>query len=183
LKDLTLKTVTLVELLLAARAQTLSVLSIENMTKKKAAYHFTVGKADLKQSRPGYTPPVFKLEAYPVNRGLCIYTVLTEYLARTKELRGSESNLFISYSKPHMKVSAATIGRWVKTMMAKAGIKLDIYRPHSVRAASTTKAYNAGVSLAEILSTAGWTRASTFATYYKKEVEKPADFARKLLEK
>ncbi len=181
LKDLTLKCVTLVALLLAARSQTLALLNLNNMTKKKSSYIFTVGKADLKQSRPGYVPPVLTLKAYPVNRGLCIYTVLSEYIDRTKDLRGSEGCLFISYSKPHKKVGSSTLARWVKTMMAKAGIDVCRYKAHSLRSASTTKAYQAGVPLVEILKTAGWSKSSTFATYYNRKIEKEPQYANRIL--
>lgn len=182
LKKLTLKTVTLVAIILAARAQTLSVLSLTNMTKQTSAYLFTVGKTDLKQSRQGYTPPLLKLEKYPANPSKCVYTALSEYILRTEPLRGTERALFISYRKPHGKVGPSTISRWVKTMMAMAGIKVDTYRPHSVRAASTSKAFEVGVSLTEILNTAGWTNDSTFAKYYRKEVVKGPQFAQKVLE-
>ena len=164
LKELTLKTVTLVAIVLAARAQTISLLNLNNMKRSNSLFVFMVGKADLKQSRPNYTPPLFKLEAYP-DRDICVYTMLTEYIARTSTLRGEGMQLFISYSKPHAKVSAATIARWVKTMMAKADINVHTFKPHSLRAASTSKALGAGVSLPEILHTAGWSSQHTFAKF------------------
>ena len=164
LKELTLKTVTLVAIVLAARAQTISLLNLNNMKRSNSLFVFMVGKADLKQSRPNYTPPLFKLEAYP-DRDICVYTMLTEYIARTSTLRGEGMQLFISYSKPHAKVSAATIARWVKTMMAKADINVHTFKPHSLRATSTSKALGAGVSLPEILHTAGWSSQHTFAKF------------------
>ncbi|XP_072030413.1 uncharacterized protein [Amphiura filiformis] len=151
LKHLTLTTVTLVAILLAARTQTLVALDLENMTVKTSKYCFTVGKATLKQSRPSYTPPVLELGAYPVDRRLCVYTVLREYIKSTQALRGEQSQLFISYTKPHAKVTAATISRWIKLTMRMAGIDVSIYKSHSVRAASTSKACDQGVPIEEIL--------------------------------
>ena len=87
-----------------------------------------MGASAFKQSRPGYVPPEFELLAYPVIRGVCIYTILSEYIKRTKSICKEESRLFIYYVKPHKIVSSGTIGTWVKTMMAKAGINTEQYK-------------------------------------------------------
>ncbi len=158
-------------LLIAARAQTLSLLDLNSMTKKSSKFCFSVGMSDLKQSRQGYTPPLLEFKSYPADRRLCIFTVLTEYLKRTKDLRGSESRLFVSYMKPHRRVTAATISHWVRTSMAKAGIDVTTYRPHSVRSASTSKALKSGGCLEQILKTAGWSGEQTFAKFYKKSIK------------
>ena len=57
--------------------------------------------------------------------------------------------------------------------MQMAGIDVAIYKSHSVRAASTSKAWEHGVPIEEILRTAGWSSAATFATYYKYQRTKP----------
>ena len=43
------------------------------------------------------------------------------------------------------------------------------------------KALKAGAGLDEILKTAGWSNASTFARYYKKKIVKPSTLANKIL--
>ena len=58
-------------------------------------------------------------------------------------------------------------------MLACAGIDITVYRAHSIRAASTSKAWNAGEPLQEILATAGWSNKNTFAKYHKKTIRKP----------
>ena len=40
-------------------------------------------------------------------------------------------------------------------MMIKAGIDINVYKPHSVRSAATSKAKAANASLVEIMQTAG----------------------------
>lgn len=137
LKNLTLKTVTLVALLLAARAQTITLLNLNNMTRRSAKFCFTMQASELKQSRPGYTPPLTELKAYPVDKALCVFRALDEYIKRTQFLRAKERSLFISHVKPHKRVTATTIGKWVKSMMARAGIDVTIYKAHSIRAASS----------------------------------------------
>lgn len=171
LKALTLKTATLMAILIAARAQTLAILDLKNMTRHKSKFSFTVGAADLKQSRQGYKPPLLEFQAYPVDRALCIVTVLSEYIERTKVLRDGESKLFLSYMRPHKHVTASTISNWVKTSMAKAGVNVQVYKPHSVRAASTSKALKSGGGLQQILETAGWSGTRTFAKYYNKDIK------------
>ncbi|XP_072015819.1 uncharacterized protein [Amphiura filiformis] len=183
LKMLTLKVVTLIGILTAARAQTLVCLNISRMSKTKSRIVFQLGSSDLKQSRPGYTPSPVELAAYPVNRALCVCTALKEYLNRTEPLRGDESQLLISYMKPHKKVGSATVGHWVKTTMAKAGIDTTVYKPHSIRSASVSNAAStAGVPLQQILQTAGWTNAGTFARFYRKKISCKPTMGEKVLD-
>ena len=54
--------------------------------------------------------------------------------------------------------------------MLLSGINTAIFKPHSTKAASTSKASKKGVPLGHILKTAGWSRASTFARFYNKPV-------------
>ena len=183
LKWLTIKTAALMALLIAARAQTLAVLDLAQMTKRASKYCFRVGMTDLKQSRQGYTPPLIEFKAYPRHRGLCIYTVLGKYIEKTEGLRQGCSKLFISYMKPHKHVTASTISTWVKTAMAKSGIDISIYKSHSVRSAATSKAAQGGACLEQILQTAGWSNAETFAKYYQKEITTKKSMADVLLAK
>lgn len=53
-----------------------------------------------------------------------------------------------------------------------AGVDLTRFKPHSIRAASTSAASQVIVSLGTILRTAGWSSQCTFAQYYQKEVHK-----------
>jgi hypothetical protein len=183
LKLLTLKAVALTAILLAARVQTLLALNLDNMTIRKDRFCFTVAKNALKQSRPTYTPPLLELVAYPVDKRLCIHKTLKEYVTRTKPLRANteEKQLFISYTKPHAKVTTATLSRWIKLVMGMAGINTMLYKAHSVRAASTSSALRLGVPIDEILKTAGWASVGTFAKYYNKET-KPQSYAGKVLQ-
>ena len=54
--------------------------------------------------------------------------------------------------------------------MVKSGINTDIFKPHSTRSASTSKASFARIPLDIIMEKAGWTKESTFAKYYNKPV-------------
>ena len=65
-------------------------------------------------------------------------------------------------------------------MMIKAGIDINVYKPHSVRSA-TSKAKAANASLVEIMQTAGWSSAATFAKFYDQEIEQGSSFADSVL--
>lgn len=170
LKDLSLKLTMLLAILSASRSQTLRFLSINNMKQGASKFVFNIEDL-LKQSRPGYAMQPLEFASYPVNRKLCVVTVLKEYLKRTKKLRSSQY-LLISYIKPFGQVSTATISRWIRIVMSRAGIDVDKFKAHSVRSAATTKAYAKNIPLKDIMSLAGWTSESTFKKFYLKPVQK-----------
>ena len=139
----------------------------------------------MKQSRQGYVTPLVKLKAYPVDRRLCIFTALKEYLHRTESYRSNENQdkLFISYMKPYKAVTKMTISRWVKSILLMAGIDVSVFKPQSTRAATTSKAALLHVPLDTILQTAGWSQKCTFRKYYDKPVTQDVnqEFADKIL--
>jgi len=57
--------------------------------------------------------------------------------------------------------------------MALAGINTSVYKAHSTRAASTSKALAQGMSTQQIVKCANWDRASTFNKFYRKSVAQP----------
>ena len=68
-------------------------------------------------------------------------------------------------------MSKDTIARCAKTVLAKVGIDTTIFSAHSTHAASVSAAKNKGAPLDTIMSTAGWSNAGTFQTYYDKPVQ------------
>ena len=172
LKELTLKLLMLILLVSGQRGQTVHLLNIDHMVFSNNCYTFQLVE-HLKQSRPGVKNPLVKLE----DKALCVVSTLQEYLTRTQTLRGSGSQLFISYRKPFKKVSRDTVSRWVRSVLTDSGIDTSRFKPHSTRAASASAASNASVSLDDILQTAGWSSESTFATFYNKPIAKENTFA------
>ncbi|GFS05193.1 reverse transcriptase/ribonuclease h/methyltransferase [Elysia marginata] len=55
--------------------------------------------------------------------------------------------------------------------MFKSGIDTNVFGAHSIRGAASTAAASDGVPIDKILSTAGWSNASSFARFYHKEVD------------
>ena len=54
--------------------------------------------------------------------------------------------------------------------MGFAGIDTEVYKPHSTRATSTSKAKEKHIPLENIMAAAMWNNASTFAKFYDKEI-------------
>ena len=170
LKDLTFKLVMLLALVSAQRCQTLHALDLNCLSKGKV-YIFSFTET-LKHSRQGRPAPSVKLEPYPPDRRLCVITVLKEYIKRTSLLRGAETRLLISYIKPHGRVGRPTIARWVRLGLSRAGVDSKVYKAHSTRMASTSKALDASVPLTNIMAAAGWANAGTFAKFYHRSTKK-----------
>jgi hypothetical protein len=167
-KSLTLKCVTLLWLLSGQRGQSIKLIDIRNLTVTKNHVKICYGDL-LKTSRPGFQQKEIKLKAYAADKRICISLVLTEYLDRRKALCAQNcTQLFVSITKPHSAVTTTTIAKWVKEVMKNAGLNTQMFTPHSLRAASTSAATRASVPLNTILSTAGWSRESTFRKYYDK---------------
>ena len=91
------------------------------MQKLPGKYIFTIGEKR-KTTKPGKHLEPIELTAFEPDINLCVVTHLDQYLAITENLRGSTSQLLISYVKPHQAVSNATIGKWSKSVLKDAGI-------------------------------------------------------------
>ncbi|KAK2553629.1 Gag-Pol polyprotein [Acropora cervicornis] len=101
---------------------------------------------------------------------------------RTASIRQSlNSSLFVSYGKPYKVVSSATLARWLKVVLSLAGIDTSIFKCHSFRGASTSKAVSLGVPLDVILKAADWKNAGTFAKFYQRETSSVGQFAQAVL--
>ena len=59
--------------------------------------------------------------------------------------------------------------------MSPAGINTEIYKPHSTRAAATSKAKKKQVPLNIITQTAMWSQSSTFAKFYHTTIDKKGE--------
>ena len=87
----------------------------------------------LKYTRPGVHQDNIRFQSFIKNKSLCIVSLLREYIDRTSSLRGQETQLFISTQAPFKGVARATISRWVKSVMDKAGVDVKCFKPHSTR--------------------------------------------------
>ena len=170
-KDLTKKCALLLGLLSAQRVQTVHVIKLSNM--QLFADKLVINISDLlKQSAPSRNNPVLEFPKFEGDETLCIMSAIETYVTRTSTVR-QDDYVFLSFNKPYRSVTKSTIARWIKDVLSAAGIDTDVFGPHSIRGAASTAAASHGVSLEKILSTAGWSNASTFARFYHKQVEPP----------
>ena len=65
---------------------------------------------------------------------------LDDYLEKTANLRDGETNLLIAAIKTNKKVAVLTVSRWLKDVLQLSVINIDIFKAHSTRSASTSKA-------------------------------------------
>ena len=102
---------------------------------------------------------------------LCVVHCLQSYIERTKKFRQPLApdiacQLLVSYHRPHKPVKSCSIARWIKTILMRAGINTNVFKSHSTRSASTSKATAGGVPLEEVLRKADWSGTSSFIRFY-----------------
>ena len=128
----------------------------------------------LKTSKQGKHLAELNFSAFPSDKDLCILETLKYFLQRIFKIR-TEGNpvmtkLFLTTQRPYKAVSRDIICRWTKNILRKSGIDVNIFKPHSTKAVSTTAAFSSKVPLATILRTAGWQKHCTFRKVYKKPI-------------
>lgn len=172
LKLLTLKTVALVALATAARAQTLVSMDIDYMKccADKLVFYFP---NLLKTSKKGKAF-VLTLEHY-TDEKLCVFHTVLFYIKSLRKLRKT-TKLFISYVT-HDHVTTSTIARWLKTVLEMSGIDISVFKAHSYRAASVSAASSRGCSLASILKTADWKSDKNFHKFYYRDSVQDQDLS------
>lgn len=89
--------------------------------------------------------------------------------------------MLVSYTKPHMAIKPCTMARWLKIVLLAAGIDTKVFKTHSTRGASTSKANKLGLSVEQIMKIANWKSASTFQKFYNKPLENESQFAHTVL--
>lgn len=179
LKGVSLKLAMLLALLSGQRIQSLHLLDKRNIQIDDHLVRIRIGDT-LKHTRPGKHQNEFVFKKYQ-DRDLCIVDTLSAYLNMTAPLRGEETVLFISFHKPHKRVSKDTIARWIKLVLNQAGIDTSLFKAHSVRSAATSTVAKQGLCLTTILRTAGWSKDSTFRKFYDRPITIDTSFSDTLL--
>ncbi len=175
LKELSYKLVSLLALTTGQRAQTLSSILVSNI--KGSTTKEIIITAKLKTSSITKPNPILYLSSYKKCLKLCVVKCMDEYLLRTRDLRKDIDNLFISFKSPYSAVSQQTISRWLKASLELAGVDTSIYKGHSFRHASTSKAASNAVNFDVIFSRAGWSKGSkTFAKFYNRPIDDRCTF-------
>ncbi|VEN60834.1 unnamed protein product [Callosobruchus maculatus] len=143
-------------------------------------------------SRASTSPPIIHGD-FPGSREiirqtkqeLCAASSIVDYIQKTKPLRNKEETLILTHKKPYRPASSQTVSHWIKKKtLGLGGVDTSIFSAHSVRHASTSTAFKAGVSIEVIKNTAGWVPASnTFFSFYNRPLQEPCgNFARAIVD-
>lgn len=168
LENLTKKLILLLALVTAHRMQTFSKINITNIEQHPNNVQIKIPDI-IKTSRIGSVQPILILPYFNENTAICPCKTLIDYMEKSKRVRGDQTNLFISYRKPHKVVGSQTLSRWTKSILESCGIDVSVFTAHSTRHAATSKAHKLGVNLDLIRKTAGWTGTSqVFGKFYNR---------------
>ncbi|KHJ98939.1 site-specific recombinase, phage integrase family [Oesophagostomum dentatum] len=163
IRMLTLKLAFLLSICSPRRVSEIASLSLASVQKQPEKWTFFLDYRN--KNRTNGPPHSAVYETFYENSLLCPVKCLVDYLNKTKEKRGNEQRLLLSYVtfKP---VSPSTVARWVKEVLSMAGIPMK-FTAHSTRSASTSKALKSGASLKIIMKAACWSEKSqTFQQFY-----------------
>ena len=112
------------------------------------------------------------------DRTLCPVRTLRYYLDWTKDLRGSQSLLFISFKKGHTSdIRPATLSSWLKQTILlcykqadQQALDLVQVKAHDMRAFAASKAFYGWVSVGQIMQACHWKAHNTFTNFYLKDL-------------
>ena len=165
-KDLTLTLAILLALSNADRASDLCALDVRYLSLTPLGAEFQLVTLT-KSARPDRQLTSFYASFH--DKTVCPVSTLQRYIARTADWRTvqNRNQLFLSINKPHHPVTPATVARWLKETLTRAGVSTE-FTAHSTRATAVSVAFDKGVSIKDILNTADWTSDSVFKKHYYK---------------
>jgi hypothetical protein len=100
------------------------------------------------------------------DQSLCPALATFRYLQDSKQIRPANAIfLFVTANPPHANLTADRLHNWLKETMLAAGIPVQ-FTPHSIRAVTTSPAFEAGTTLEDILTCAQWSNSTTFERFY-----------------
>ena len=170
-KLLTLKVSMLLSLLSASRVSEITNLRVDYLTKHSSVYTFAIPHLT-KTCRRGKKPhPNLKFYNFPGESKLCVCKTIDSYLERRNVWGVEESQFLVSHIKPHKPVSPSTVSRWLGQVLAMAGINTEVFKAHSTRAASSSKAEVTGVSLTDIIKQGHWSQTFNLSKILQKKYQ------------
>lgn len=169
LEQVTYKLVTLMALTSAHRVQTLSKVTLDNISLHTETVEIQI-TARIKTSTVNRPQPYLIFPYFKEKPELCTASTIAYYMRLTEQHRPrGEKQLILTHKKPFRAASTQTISRWIKTILRVSGVDTRIFSGHSTRHAATSAAHRAGVSIDIIKQTAGWTHNSdVFNKFYNR---------------
>jgi len=169
LKQLSFKLLMLMSLTSASRVSELQALDLRFRRYTTDGVVFKLASLT-KKRQAGASLKERYFASFVDNDKLCVVQCLKQYEAVTNQFRTivpeKAAPLFLSHIKPHKPVTTQCLAHWIKDLLKEAGVNTDVFKAHSVRGATTSAALDKGVLISDILSTADWSRESTFRNFY-----------------
>ena len=112
------------------------------------------------------------------DRTLCPVPALRYCLDQTKDIRGSQSLLFITFKKGHTSdIRPATLSSWLKQTILlwykqadQQSLDLVQVKTHDIRAFAASKGFYGGVSVDQIMQVCHWKALNAFPNFYLKHL-------------
>ena len=159
----------ILSLITAQRGQSIHLLDMAGRTLTSESCQFQLLE-HTNTSQPKNSGLCIRFSKFTPDSNICPVKTLTIYLKRTQHLLQDTTKVFLSYVKPFKPVSRDTISRWLKMVLHNAGIDTTIFKSHSIRAASCSKASSRSVPVDSIMKAAGWSSETTFQKFYNKPI-------------
>lgn len=165
------KTVSLLALATFMRVSELASIDLNSIVFSPTGVSFSLTK--VRKSQRSGPLSSFSLAKLPETaREVCPVRAIRTYIEFTADRRSgaNSSLLFIGAVRPYKPVTGSTIGRWIKDLLAEAGVNTAVFSAHSTRSAASSAAVAKGAPIDSILKTASWASESTFTAFYRREV-------------
>ena len=175
MKQLTLKTVSLIALTASDRAQTIHSINIDHMHfgPKGLECHIPTILKHSRRGKPARTVLCVTWDAPELD--VCEYVHI--YLRKTFKFRlkavrlgkNKPTQLFLSHrtGKP---VERASISRWIREVLCLSGIDVTTFKAGSTRSASSSAAARCGASPQQIVKHGDWSNLGTYQRFYNREL-------------
>ena len=171
-KQLTQKVTTLLALIGVPRGAELHLFDLNYMADHGDKLIFNL-PGTVKNIKEGKKPIPLEFHTHKEDTKLCPVYSIHQYIKLTAPWRteGVPSAFFLSFQKPHKPVCKSTLARWIKDTLLQADVDTNVFKAHSLRGASTSKAFLKGLSVKEVVDHGKWSRESTWQKFYHKEVD------------
>ena len=171
-KQLTMKVVTLLALIGIPRGAELKLFDLNYMADFGDKYVFEL-VGTVKNVEGGKKPKPVEFHRHSEDAKLCPMSCIDKYISLTEPWRtqGQPSAFFLCHNSPHKPASKSTFARWIKNVLLSADIDTKIFRAHSLRSASTSRALLKGLSVKEVVDHGRWSLESTWQRFYHKQVD------------
>ncbi|KZS22102.1 Uncharacterized protein APZ42_010837 [Daphnia magna] len=124
-------------------------------------------------SRPGRTPtPLLSYGGLLLTVWWLSGVIMRQEAFRSYDFRSQVhgNRLLLGLKPPHKSVGASTVARWIKEVLASAGIKTKMFSAHSTRRVAVSKAFAAGIPVERFLKAGSWVAESFFSKHFQRPV-------------